>query len=347
MKGKVKGGYYRYSYSGDLVDEHTHWGLGNAVFATKALYTIGALDEVDGKKEKKKLAEFITSFQRPDGCIYDPLVARGRLLNSIKHAVRTLDFSNIRSVKTIRAETRQAMSSLRLLGAKPQYMFSEIPYTSEGIERYLVALNWCDPWSAGSHFSHLLFFYDYNASVFSYRQAESQQLIGKAIDYVNKMQSNKEGVWYQGMSTSLQHKINGAMKILTGLKATGQMNFLYPDRMIDLALSAVNDGQACDNFNIVFVLKNANEMTGGSHRLNEIQDFCKRRLEIYREYYHSDIGGFSFYRGHSNTTYYGARITRGLNEPDVHGTCLFLWGIALIIQILGVQEQFKFNEFIA
>ena len=338
--------FYRYSLSGDLHGEERHWGLGNTVFAVKILYTLGDIEKMASPR-KKKLADFITSFQRADGLISDPLIYRLSLLNNIKHAVRTFDFSNINGVKTGRAETRQSMSSLQLLGEKPKFLFADIPYTPEGVDRFLAALDWSDPWSAGSHFSHLLFFYEYNAEVFGYRPAESRELISWAIDYVNRMQSKHEGVWYRGTGTSLQLKINGAMKILTGLKAAQRMSFSYPERMIDLVLSALNDEHSCDNFNIVLVLKYANEMTGGSHRLAEIQDFCRRRLLIYRQYYHPDVGGFSFYKGRSNTTYYGARITKGLNEPDIHGTCLFLWGIALITQILGVQEQFGLQEFTA
>lgn len=346
LRGTSRPGFYRYSLSGDLFRDEKRWGLGNTVFAVKSLYTIDDLENLSVDR-KEDLAKFIKSFQRTDGSISDSLIIRASLVNNLKHALKTFDFSNIRGVKTIRAETRQALSTLRVLEKNPQYMFSDIPYTPEGLERYLASFDWGDPWSAGSHFSHLLFFYQYNATIFGYGQAESHGLIKQAIEYVNKMQSKNEGVWYRGTSTSLQQKINGAMKILTGLKAAGQMSFSYPDRMIDLALQATNDEHCCDNFNIVFVLKCANEMTGGSHRLEEIQDFCRRRLSIYREYYHPDTGGFSFYRGRSNTTYYGARITLGLNEPDIHGTHLFLWGIALITKMLGVQEQFGFREFIA
>lgn len=346
LRGNSRLGFYRYSLNGDLHGEEKHWGLGNTVFAVKILYTLADIEKMASSR-KKELADFITSFQRADGLIADPLISRLSLFNNLKHAVRILDFSNINGVKTARAETRQSMSSLRLLQEKPKYLFADIPYTPEGVDRFLAALDWSDPWSAGSHFSHLLFFYEYNAEVFGYRPAESRELISRAIDLVNQMQSKHEGVWYRGTGTSLQLKINGAMKILTGLKAAHRMSFLYPERMIDVALSALNDEHSCDNFNIVFVLKYANEMTGGSHRLAEIEDFCRRRLAIYREYYYADVGGFSFYKGRSNTTYYGARITKGLNEPDIHGTCLFLWGIALITQLLGVQEQFGFQEFTA
>mgnify|MGYP000097262523 CR=1 FL=1 len=36
--------------------------------------------------------------------------------------------------------------------------------------------------------------------------------------------------------------------------------------------------------------------------------------------------------------WYGARIARGLKEPDIHGTCLFLWGIAVMAPLLGYGD---------
>ncbi len=344
LRSKSRPGFFRYSLSGDLHNEKSCWGLGNTVFAIKILFTLGDIDKI-ADPQKKAMVDFITSFQQPDGVISDPLIQRLSLFNRIKHTIRTLSFSNLNGNKTVCAETRQSLSSLKLLREKPKFMFSGIPYEPNDIDRYLTALDWSDPWASGSHFSHLLFFYSYNAAVFSYRLADSRELIKFAIDHVNHMQSESEGVWYRGTKTSLQQKINGAMKILTGLKAAGEMNFSYPDRMIDLALTALNDEHSCDNFNVIFVLKCANEITSGTHRLTEIQDFCRRRLAIYREYYHPAVGGFSFYKGKSNTNYYGARITKGLKEPDIHGTCLFLWGITLISKILKVQDQFGFREF--
>jgi len=46
----------------------------------------------------------------------------------------------------------------------------------------------------------------------------------------------------------------------------------------------------------------------------------------------------------TNIYYYGAKITRGLNEPDIHGTCMFLWGISIISQILEIDQELGFKE---
>ena len=73
----------------------------------------------------------------------------------------------------------------------------------------------------------------------------------------------------------------------------------------------------------------------------------QRRLDVYFDYYHENMGGFSFHKSKANIWYYGAPISKGRDEPDIHGTTLFLWGIALISQVFGIDEDFGIHEFIA
>jgi len=205
------------------------------------------------------------------------------------------------------------------------------------IDKYLSRLNWKKPWSAGSHFSHLVFFLK-NSDL-----SDKENLINYAIDWVNKLQHSEDGAWYKGRP-DLREKINGAMKVITGLKVAEKMHFKYPKKLIDLCLSAKNNEHACDNFNIIYVLHYASKMIRNTYRFLEIQNFARDRLEIYRNYYFPEIGGFSFLPDRANMYYYRAKITKGLNEPDIHGTCMFLWGISIISQILGINKELVVKE---
>ena len=162
-------------------------------------------------------------------------------------------------------------------------------------------------------------------------------------NWINKLQNSEKGSWYKG-KPSLQQKINGAMKVITALKVAERMNFRYPEKLIDLCLSEKNDGDACNNFNIIYVLKYACQLINRSYRYQEIRSFATERLNIYKKYYFPEIGGFSFYPQKANVRYYGAKITKGLNEPDIHGTVMFLWGISMISQILGIDKELGFKE---
>jgi len=335
-KGKKVTGFFHYSLSGDLYDEDTKWGLGNTVFAVKIYYTLNLLDDLENK-EKKSIVNFIQSFQKKDGTIYDPLIRRRALFRKFLSAVKNLDFSDAFGRKTIIAETRQSISALNLLGEKSKIPFKKFPKTKKEIEECLLTLNWQKPWGAGSHFSHLIFFLK-NSDL-----KNKEKLINFAMGCVNKLQNPNDGSWYIG-DPSLQQKINGAMKIITGLRGANRMNFRYPEKIIDLCLSAKNDEHACNNFNIIYVLHYANKMTDGNYRIKEIKEFAFERLGIYKQYYYSKIGGFSFLPHKANVYYYGAKITKGLSEPDIHGTCMFLWGISIIAQILGINQELGFKE---
>lgn len=337
LKGNERPGFYHYSLSGDYFNEKIKWGLGNSTFFLKIIYTLGL--EKEYKQEIQEAVKFIKSFQKKDGSFFDPLVKYLSLPARFKSSIKSLNYNNISHKKTIRAETRQAISSLSLFGAKPKYVYKDFPQSKDEINKYLYRLNWELPWEAGSHFSHLLFFLG-NSEI-----KDKEDLINFAIDWVNKIQK-ENGAWYQS-STSRQEMINGAMKIITGLKAAGLSDKINnPQRLIDLCLDSINDSQACDNFNIIYVLKYASIAAGENYRLNEIRQFALRRLEKFKEFYHPKEGGFSFHRGKSNKSYYGAVITKGKAEPDIHGTVLFCWGISIISQILGINDKLGLKEFI-
>lgn len=143
---------------------------------------------------------------------------------------------------------------------------------------------------------------------------------------------------------SLQQKINAAMKIITGLKLADKMNFEYSEKLIDLCLATKKDEHACDNFNIICVLYYANKMTDGNYRVKEIKEFALDRLGIYKQYYYPKTGGFSFLPHKANVYYYGTKLTKGLDEPDIHGTCMCLWGISIISHILEIDKELGFKE---
>lgn len=331
-------GFYHYSLSGDLIPETTHWGLGNTVFAIKIYQALGMLDALSIAK-KEELIRFVMSFQTRKGYLFDPLVARKTWLIDKLFSFRHVNFNNFWHQETIRAETRQSLSALKLLSHAIVVPSAYVLTSTRQIDSFLSRLHWRQPWNAGSHFSHLLFF------LFHSDLPQKQELIAFAIQWIKKIQHDADGVWYWG-NPSLQQKINGAMKVITGLKVVNQINLLYPNKIIDLCLSARNDAHACDNFNIVYVLKYACEQAPG-YRTKEIQSFAFERLNIYQQYYYPSGGGFSFSLGRANTHYYGAHITRGKNEPDIHGTVMFLWGSSLIAQLLELSPNIRLNELIS
>jgi hypothetical protein len=337
LQGKEVAGFYHYSLSGDFFGENVKWGLGNTVFFLKIVFTLGL--EESFKNETAAAVDFVKSFQKKNGAIFDPLVNLLATPGRIISAVKNRDGEDLIGAETKRAETRQAFSALELFGAKPEYPYQDIPRDRGEVGEYLSGLDWTIPWGAGSHFSHLLFFLKRSGL------PDKEELITFAIDWVNALQHAENGFWYQG-EPEISQKINGAMKIISGLIAADRVDFKFADKIIDNCLAAKNDRHACDNFNIVYVLKYCRQVLQRNYREDEIRDFMLKRLEIYHEYYHEDSGGFSFNKTRPKKSYYGAIIDRGKHEPDIHGTVMYLWGISIIAQVLGIDKELGFKEFI-
>lgn len=325
-------GYYNYSVTGDLFSQHKHQNLAGSIFALKLYYMLG----VDDKQTIDPIIDRILSFQNPDGTIYDPMIYRkGFLRNAVANLSRG-QFDKLDNHEYVRAETRQAYSALLLHDIIPETIYTEIPIQPESIKKYIRSLDWTHPWGAGSHFSHLLFFLSLMHQA-NKLDSDTFELAKKtALDELAKLHHDEDGAWYTG-NPSLLQKINGAMKVITGLLWTDS-TLTNPEQLIDLCLSHREPVHACDQINKTLVLRYANEMTGGSYRRIELTKWCEETLKDWENYYHPEQGGFSFWKHRANDRYYGARITRGLDEADIHGTVLFVWGLSMMAKLMPIPE---------
>ena len=338
MEGTVPGSY-RYSLSGDLFPANYHFGLGNTVFAVRTKFILNMI----GREDLIDAATYIKSFQTIDGYIFDPTVMRKSAFRRWYYAGRTLDFNNFFNEQTKRAETRQSLETLGYLGIRSDIIFQNIPSTSEQVKKYIHSLNWKSPWGASSHISHLLFFLKYNQILFHHSLNNIGDLIKEVIEEINKYQQQEDGSWYDpSVRLPPSEKVNSAMKMMIAHRAAGDYEFRYPERLIDLCLNTINDGHACNHFNIICVLYYSSKLT--DHRKNEMIDYAIKRIQLYQEHYWEDHGAFSFQKGKANSTYYNAKISRGFAEPDIHGTVMFLNGIALIADLLEIREKLGIKD---
>jgi hypothetical protein len=331
LKDKKVSGRFRYSFSGDFKIPFP-WGLGNTVFAVKCYYILNRMDLVS----KTELAAYIKSFQDRKSNIYDPIIQLLSWPIRFKTSVKTFDFSDFFGERTKRAETRQSFAAMLALDEKPDLPYSGISYAEVGIKRYIHNLYWSVPWGAASHFSHLVFFLLINKELFKNSYKNSDKLLDFAFKELEKYR-REDGAWYQkGTEIADYQKVNGGMKVMTAFNNYKKGTFTQPEKLIDLCFSTLNSGNACNHFNIICLMSNCAQQT--DYKKNEISLYCKKRLILYQKHWWKEIGGFSFYPENANKNYYGAFISKGLPEPDVHGTHLFLWGLALICNVLGWDE---------
>lgn len=323
-------GLYRYSLSGDL---HPRPSLASSVFVAKVRAMSGLLDD----QERAVLSRHLLSYQAKDGAMADPWVGRHSMLYRSALAVWTRDGNNLWGQETVRAETRQSFAALAALGFAPERPFAEIPSDARQTQSFVTSLNWERPWGAASHISHLVFFLTWHQRWFPDRAGGGVSAADVLAD-VEARYRQSDGSWHApGAQVSPSNKVNGAMKMVTALDAVGQAQLSNPEGLIDLCLSVVNDGHACNHFNVICVLHRCIQLT--EHRRAEVEQYLLRRLSLYRQHYWPWSGGFSFFPSCANDRYYGARVSRGMPEPDIHGTVLMVWGIVLICEALGLCQD--------
>ncbi len=332
-------GAYRYSLSGDLFPSRRKANIAGSIFALK-LYAL--LGETNPPKIQPIIDRILT-FQKMDGTFRDPFVARKRFVRHLVSSLTHGDFHNLGSRGYIRAETRQAYSSLLLFDVIPKHIITDVPTVPADIRRFLSRLDWSHPWGAGSHFSHLMFFLTLLRRAKHLDEISFQKAREAATTFISSLQQ-EDGAWYTG-NPSHRQKVNGAMKVISGLMVD-PLPFDHPDRLIDLCLSqhADNTDDACDQINQIHVLRYSVRMLTHTYREDDIKAFCLNTLEQWRAYYHPTSGGFSFYKNRAAIRYYGARVNRGLNEPDIHGTVLFLWGLSLLKHLVPIRALESLTE---
>lgn len=341
QKSFAQKGYYNYSHSGDMYNELIHWNLGSSVFALRIYYCLG----IEKNQDIINACNYIKSFLHDDGMIYDDFIYKKSFTRNFLASIKNKNFSNLLNAQYKRAESRQSYSALMLYDELPKDINIDFPKNKNEIDEYLSKLNWNEPWGAGSHFSHLMFFYRLSYQSKLIDKQLFDKLVGYALDWIDNIIHKDTGGWYKGKQDN-RYIVNGAMKILTGLIAVDKTEFKYPKELIDTCLKATNDIDACDNFNIILVLNYASKLLNRRYRHEEIEKFALNRLEKYKAHYKNNQGGFSFFPYSSNIKYYGAKITKGFSEADMHGTFLFVFGISIIIQILGLEDEFDYKEFL-
>ena len=317
-------GWIRLCRSGALIEPGRRSGLGFSCLALKTCVMLGLVQRVPAPDLTAWISH-IQRFQRRWG----PL--RGRFEDrSILDAVPARQATAEGRAATLRAETRQACATLLTAGARPfRRVSTGIPRTEDQVRAYIAALDWTQPWAAGSHAGHLLFFYGLHARYFNERHAD-RLLVRTVFQELDRLQDPVTGSWFSKRPSDAQ-VVNGAMKILTGY-AFLKRPFLLSERLIDTCLAIPNAEHGCNNADVIYVLRECTRQT--DYRCTEIQAWCRERVEVIRRFRQHD-GGFSYAENTAQTNYYGAPVSRGLCESDVHGTALFAWSLVMIGDIMG------------
>lgn len=233
--------------------------------------------------------------------------------------------------KSIRAETKQAISTLYQIGKKNDQEYLDFPRERKEIESFLNSYNWDKPWDAGAQFSGLC--------VFSSTQLNKNNPTQKFLfSYISKVVNPDNGLYYSNKKPSSRESINGAMKVITGLDWL-EAPIHYPEKLIDYCLANNPEQSGCDLVDYIYVLFRCSNQT--NYKKKEIIENLTSLLPQIKRH-HEPGKGFSYFIGKSQTHYYGLQVTRGLNESDIHGTLLFMWALSMIFNLSEIK-RFQLN----
>jgi len=321
--------------------------LGPSCYSLKTLYTLNCVDRLDEKK-KQAWSSYINSFQKSkfnlptnsyiDDEIYNfytSLNIKYNLKNKAKIVLNLTGLKEFKPKKTafqeaIRADTKQAISTLYQIGEKNILPYSDFPTNKEEIFSFLNSLNWKQPWSAGGQLAAL--------SVFIKTQLNGN-VAELPISYISEFLTNlidsDTGLYYQKQIPSESEAINGAMKIITALDWIDH-EIHYPEKLIDFCLGTKPSSKGCDLVDIVYVLYKC--LLQVDYKRNEVSKYLNDVINLISLHYRKDEGGFSYSIDKSQEYYYGLKISKGTKNADLHGTLLLTWALSMIFYTIEKTE---------
>lgn len=232
---------------------------------------------------------------------------------------------NTHIFKTINADNKQTIATLSDVGFKNIKKPEALTNQYLNIDDYLNSFDWSQPWNAGAQFS----------SIAVYDSIFNLNLKNKLISFVENKLDFETGSYFNKKPSSSRQIINGAMKVITGLDWM-KVPIHSPEKLIDFCLNNKPKFEGCDLVDYVYVLYKTSQQV--NYRKKEISSVMYEVLQYLDLLYYKNLKGFSYYVKKSQTHYYGIKITKGIETPDIHGTILSIWAIVMILEVIEKNE---------
>jgi hypothetical protein len=337
MNHGLEPGRFRFCKKGSLVPEHGHQGQFVTCFAMRIAWFTGVWDAWP-QPYRNACINFVSSFQQEDGRFVDKQMLGRTFLGSAYGLLRRGKYLELLQEvipRSIRAETRQSATVLLMVNAKPTYTLPFADISHQFVMKYVRNLPWENPWAAGSHASHLIFFLYangfYRNNPYNYRE-----LIDTAFDELDRRRDQLTGTWGTGTIES-RIRVNGAMKVLTAHMWTGRP-LKYARELLDFALNSQFDENGCSFLNRLLVVHETSKHVDPGYRNSEIEELAFKYLDQTRKFMRSD-GAFSYNIKRAQLRYDNAWVSLGGEQSDMHGTMMLTWASALCLDLLGLREQ--------
>lgn len=312
-------------------------GLGFSCFALRTLHMMDHVERlcID---EREAWFDFIKDYQRQDGTagFEDPpqlafLHAPGTFGEKLARWMGR-GSRRPRANEILLAETKQAIATLADVGTQPTRIFRGFASDPGRVQQWMESLNWSRPWGAGGQAAGLVVFLVTQGPHFMAPDA-LEACLEVCRHFYADIADSRTGGYFRGSCPDHGELMNGAMKVLMALDWL-KVPPHYPVQLTGTCIAKLPSSKGCHLVDAVYVLERCLD---GDPAERAIAEYCGRVIDLIRTHAHTN-GGFSFFVRRAQTQYYGCPISKGLDEPDVQGTCLLVWALALIWRILDPEN---------
>ncbi len=332
-------GRFRFCKQGGLVPVRGQQGQMTTCFAMKSAWQCGVWDGWS-EKRRSECIDFVKAFQTENGEFVDPWLRAScrlgwkdfaRAVLGRRSLPDALQMHRENDAANIRAETRQSASTLWMVGHLPDRSLPLEVRDRESFRRYVEQFDWSHPWHAGSHMSHQLMMLALNHQLGN-SDANYEEVVNAVQEFLDGFEDQETGTWFRGDAVDPQIKLNGAMKIHSGLAWLDGVARPSKER-IDFALSLPIQFDGCGFTNSLFVLYYARVGLGDYRK----DDIIERSIQcLNQSMAHKQAGGgYSFLKNSAQRFYYSQYVSRGELQADMHGTGMFTLGVALALALIG------------
>jgi hypothetical protein len=317
--------------------------LGFSCFGLKIFYTLGLWDELPANEQTAWL-DFIRSYQILDeskeyhSSFIDTHLLEGITppqAEGVRHRLRRWikgEKKRNMVIEALRAETKQAIATLAQVGAVPSLPYHQFPQDRSALLKRLNEFPWKLPWLAGGQTAALSVFLQSQGPLIS--TVDEKMLVNQTVKFLDGLVDPYSGSYFRGKSPERGQLINGAMKILNALDWL-EAPIHYPEKLIDTCLEQGPPQTGCHVVDWVYVVHRCLLQT--EHRKADIQLECLNIVKMIKTHQNADLG-FSYRPGKAQHNYYGATISKGFDAGDIHGTCLLLWALSMVADILEMDQ---------
>lgn len=246
---------------------------------------------------------------------------KGEIMKHLENNYKDEKFVDVE--KEIVSETRQALSGYINLGYQiPKVNMDE--YFKEPLY-FMNDNSWKNPWGAGAHLSHFLFFM---------KLEDNDTRIDNVLKDLKKYEH--ENGWYFG-SPNKHYIVNGIMKIFTGFDIINfDLSETMANNILDYVLLIDDSFGGCGIYDYVYVLTKCMDYCKDETKLEKCKDKLRNVYKIILEHQQTD-GGFKYDNSNDKAhKYYGENIIPDGMIGNIHSTTLFCMALSRLDKYLDL-----------